>query len=167
MRAYTQQELDALIGCPKVVTEPPRPTMIAESGQKRNGLKLRSEDSADEFAVFIRINEDFHENFSIGLRHLPVGEESAILLRCNGDHGVHQNQVVNADQIDGVHIHYTTEAALQAGLKLENYAKPTSAYATYEDALRHFLRIINVLHPEKHFPQIYQLPLFGEVGGDR
>jgi hypothetical protein len=141
--------------------------MTVENGQKRNGLKLRSEDGADEFAVFIRVNEDFHENYSIGLRHLPTGEESAILLRCNGNHGPHQNQVVNADQIDGVHIHYTTETALQAGMKLENYAEPTSAYATYEDALRHFLRIINVLQPEKHFPRIYQLPLFDGLGGDK
>ena len=67
-RRYTQQEIDDLIGCPKVVSEPPKREMRLDRGHFRNDMRLKSTDDKLEFRVFMRRNEDLPENFSIGWR---------------------------------------------------------------------------------------------------
>ena len=39
-RRYTQQEIDDLIGCPKVVSEPPKREMKLDRGHFRNDMRL-------------------------------------------------------------------------------------------------------------------------------
>ena len=88
MKQYTQNELDDLISCEKEIYDPPKQDMREERGSRRNNMGLRSLDGSREFSVFMRINEDFPENFSIGLEYHPQEERGSIcLLRCNGPHG--------------------------------------------------------------------------------
>jgi hypothetical protein len=88
VKIYSQEEIDRLIACPKIVTEPPKRDMKSQRGHRRNNMLLRSEEGGLEFSVFMRINEDFNENFSIGLNYSPRDERGTVcLLRCNGPHG--------------------------------------------------------------------------------
>lgn len=87
-RRYTQQEIDDLIACPKVVSEAPKRDMKLDRGHFRNDMRLKSTDDKLEFRVFVRRSEDLPENFSIGLAFLAKdGSGEVVLLRCNGPHG--------------------------------------------------------------------------------
>ena len=85
MPTYTQREIDELIACPKRVSDAPRREMKSVGSHRRNDMKLVSSDSAErQFSVFMRQNEDFPENFSIGLKYLSAEDRGEItLLRCN------------------------------------------------------------------------------------
>ena len=67
MKTYTQTEIDELIHCPKVIMDPPRKEMRLDRGSRRNDMGLASENGKRRFSVFMRVNEAFRENFSIGL----------------------------------------------------------------------------------------------------
>ena len=87
----TQQRIQELIKLPKTIVRrrPSHGYREEESGSRRCDLDLRSHGQDDgTFAVFIRQNLQFAENFSIGLRYradLPLG--AITLLRYNGPHG--------------------------------------------------------------------------------
>jgi len=88
MRTFTDEELKSLIACPKQVIAPPRREMRLDGKMKRNDMTLKSADGKHEFRVFMRQNDEFPENFSIGLMYLPNEEPGSFqLLRCNGQHG--------------------------------------------------------------------------------
>ena len=166
MENYTQTEFDALISCPKQVTEPPRQDMRLERGHLRNDLKLGSDDDK-VFTVFIRINEKFQENFSIGLTYHPIDEPRSIcLLRCNGRHGEHINSP-EAEPIPhfGYHVHVAQADMLNMGQLPERFAELTTEYASYEEALVYFIRRVNLLEAHKYFNNLPQLlPLFDQRG---
>jgi len=88
MKTFTEEALAELISCPKQVVDPPRREMRLDGKMKRNEMTLKSLDGKHQFHVFLRQNEDFPENFSIGLVYVP-GEEPGefILVRYNGQHG--------------------------------------------------------------------------------
>jgi hypothetical protein len=101
-RRYTQQEIDDLIACPKVVSEPPKRDMKLDRGHHRNDMRLKSTDGKLEFRVFMRRSEDLPENFSVGLAFLAKdGSGEVVLLRCNGPHGGYN------DSFDEDHPHWT------------------------------------------------------------
>jgi hypothetical protein len=60
-RRYTQQEIDDLIACPKVVSEAPKREMKLDRGHFRNDMRLKSTEL--EFRVFMRRSEDLPEKF--------------------------------------------------------------------------------------------------------
>ena len=118
-------------------------------------MRLASSKHPGEFAAFFRRSEDFPENFSIGISYDPKdGSGEIILLRCNGQHGVFNGTFDPRHPHWGYHIHRASEAALVAGFKAEKYAEHTSAYASYEEAVQHFLTLINldVAERSKYFP---------------
>lgn len=161
MRSYTQAELDELIKCPKMIAEPPKREMKLDGGHKRNDMEVRSKDGKIKFSVFMRINETLPENFSIGLTYHPVDDATSIcLLRCNGRHGPHKNHTGDGSQFDGFHVHTATEAAIAAEVDPADYAELTTEYASYQQALAHFLRIANIGDTEDYFPEIGQGHLF-------
>ena len=56
-------------------------------------------------------------------------------------------------RIWGYHIHRASESAFRSGLKPEKWAETTTAYASYEEAEQHFLKLINLSAAgKKHFP---------------
>jgi len=98
----SDQEIDELIACAKRIVEPPKKEMQLASGHWRNDMKLQSDDGKYDFSVFMRKDEDFEENFSIGLIYKPRDIRGEIhLLRCNGPHGPH----VMFDHHNRFHIH--------------------------------------------------------------
>jgi len=158
VKAYSQQDIERLITCAKEISDPPRKEMRAERGSQRNDMRLRSREGDLEFSVFMRINDDFPENFSIGLEFRPQDEPGSIcLLRCNGPHG----EFVGGPQSPHFlpHIHRARPENIEAGLRAERGGEPTDAYASYLEALRYFLRIVNVTNVDEFFPNLRQLEL--------
>ena len=115
-----------------------------------------------EFSVFMRINEDFSENFSIGLDYSSRDEGGKIcLLRCNGPHGDFLGCELFTEPHFRYHIHRAKPENIAAGLRAEHGAEPTDGYASYGAALSFFLTEINVINALEYFPELSQpmLPL--------
>jgi hypothetical protein len=162
MKTWTQSELDELISCSKQVVDPPRKGMRAERGHQRNDLTLDSLDGVQRFSVFMRINERFPENFSIGLIYNPRDEPGDLaLLRCNGMHGEYDNSPMEDPQPHfGYHIHRAKADVINAGLPPLKFAELTDVYASFPEALQHFLKLANIVNAEAYFSTGNQLPLF-------
>jgi len=167
MKEYTQQELDDLISCEKDICDPPKKDMRKERGSRRNNMRLRGRDGSLEFSVFMRINEDFPEDFSIGLEYHPQEERGSIcLLRCNGPHGDFLGSPIPSSHFH-YHIHKAKSQNLASGLRAERGGEVTDTYASYDQALHHFLRVIHAVNAEEYFPGL-QAPLlpFPEKEGE-
>ncbi|MHC5053317.1 MAG: hypothetical protein ACYTKD_01220 [Planctomycetota bacterium] len=160
MREYTQDELDALVTCKKVVTDPPTKKMRSSRGHLRNDFRLCSEDGESDFSVFIRVNERFPENFTVGLGYHPRDERGSFcLLRYNGPHGPYEPE--GPEHHATSHIHRALATNIVAGKRPEAGAQPTTKFASsYQDALRSFMNDINVPNTDKLFPGISQMLLF-------
>jgi hypothetical protein len=160
--SFSQDELDGLIACPKEITEPPKREMKLDGAQFRNSAKLvASNEIKGEFTIFMRQNEDFPENFSIGLKYSPQdGRETITLIRCNGKHGDFNASFDREHPHSDFHIHQASESAIEAGYAPEKVADRTSEYASFEEALQYFVKVIN-LNPkdaQRHFPVKAQIP---------
>jgi len=161
MKHYDQQDLDEMIVCPKLITGSPRKEMRLERGSFRNAFDLESIGNKTRFSVFMRRNERFPENFSIGLAVYPKDEyEKCFLFRCNGPHGDHVNDLLNHDPHFGFHIHKAKAGDIENGLAPEHYAELTESYGSYEEALTHFLKWIKAENADQYFDIQRQLRLF-------
>jgi hypothetical protein len=161
--AYTQQDIDDLISCPKNFSEPPKKGMKMDGGHTRSDAKLVADNVNGEFLMFMRKNEDFPENFSIGITYHPAdGRGEITLLRCNGKHGEYNGNFSLGDPHYDFHIHRATEEAIEKGLKAEKYAAKTFAYASFEEAVQYFVKAVNLstVDANRHFPNITQHKLF-------
>lgn len=162
MESYSHEEIKSLTSCPKVITEPPKKEMRWDRGSKRNDMRLRSSEGDLEFSVFMRINEDFSENFSIGLDYSSQDERGTLcLLRFNGPHGDFLANPPVAEPHFRYHIHRAKPQNIAAGLRAEHGAEVTDRYASFRDALAIFLNEINVINALEYFPELSQpmLPL--------
>ena len=164
MKNYQQQELEELITCPKRIIEPPRRDMRLERGSFHNDFELETiGDNINDkikFSVFMRKNESFPENFSIGLIVYPKDEYGSFcILRYNGPHGDHVNSLLDPHPHFGFHIHEAKAENIMEGFSSELYAELTKSYGSYEEALLHFLKRINIENADKYFDIHRQLPL--------
>jgi hypothetical protein len=160
VRVYTQGELDALIRCPKIITEAPRREMRLDGAHWRNDMIVREQSGEHEFSVFMRMHSEFSENFSIGLKYLPKdGSGEVTLLRCNGPHGEHSAQFDSSHPHAEYHVHRASEEAMSAGLRPEKIAAHTSEFASYQEALAYFLAETSVMNADEHFPNLRQFGL--------
>ena len=159
----TQQRIQELIELPKtIVRRQPSHGYREENGNRRCDLELRSRgQDGSTFAVFIRQNLRFAENFSIGLRYRadrPLG--SITLVRYNGPHGE------SSRSADGhfarPHIHRITAQELASGSTQpqERDRTITGRYATLEQALRVFFDDVGVANHDQYFPSLSQLEVF-------
>lgn len=84
MAEFTQSEIDHLISCPKEILEAPYRELKLVGADWRNGAKLGALDGTKgAFLVFMRKNDDFPENFSIGLKYnAGDGRGEITLIRC-------------------------------------------------------------------------------------
>ena len=156
---YTDDDLTQLIACAKRVSQAPKKEMRTVGQVQRNEFELVSMDGGHSFRVFLRQNRQFSENFSIGIDYLPKGEPGSFcLLRCNGMHGSHK---LNPHHLY-YHIHRSKAEDVNAGLRVERHIEPTTKYASFRDALRYFLRRVNVQLADlsQYFPGIAQNELF-------
>ena len=159
----TEQRIQELISLPKtIVGRRPSQGFREESGSRRCDLDLASSKHDDgTFAVFIRQNLQFTENFSIGLRYradLPLG--AITLVRYNGPHG--ESSRAADGHFNKPHIHRITEQEITSGSTQpqERARTITDQYTTLEQALQVFFNHANVLNHGDYFPPIAQLGLF-------
>ncbi len=158
MAELTQDDIDNLISCEKLVMVAPRRTLKAQNAYEENGLQVMSVDGQYQFKIFIRRNLKLRENFSVGLIYVPRdGSGEVRLVRCNGNHD-HRNP--NGDLISGFHLHLATEDALELGLKSDRYAELATSYATLEEAIYYFFSYTNVTGWQEFFPDAMQWGLF-------
>lgn len=172
MRHYDQYEIDNLINCEKVIIQPPKKHFAEEDGHRSKNMQLESTDGEHRFHVFIRQNTTFIEDFSIGLRYLPLdGSGSFNLLRCNGPHRrANDFNSIDTNTIEGhrfnYHIHFAREENMISGRKAESGGDNTEEYSTFDDALAYFIRKCNIIGAEEHFDFMRQLD-FGDYRGDQ
>jgi hypothetical protein len=157
MEIYSPKKVDELISCPKIISEPPKKEMKIDKGYKRNDMELTSKDGKLKFSVFMRVNIDFPENFSIGLDYTPVEERGSIcLLRCNSPHGEFHSEGKIPTSHFVPHIHKAKSDNIEAGFRPEKGGEPTDKFLTFEQALPYFLQKIKVIDAEIYFPKITQ-----------
>jgi hypothetical protein len=163
---YDQAEIDALLRCPKTITDPPKRSTKLVNADYRNDMRLiASNGIGGEFAVFMRQSEDFPENFSVGLVYHPNdGRPEITLVRCNGQHGVYNGSPSQNPTHPhfGYHIHTATEEAQDAGFRAERTAVATAEFASYDEAVRHFVALVNIEESDRdrYFPKRQQPKLF-------
>jgi hypothetical protein len=152
---YSDEDIKRLIGCAKTILDAPKKEMKLVGADWRNEMKLVADGVPGEFRVFMRRNEDFPENFSIGLIYRPNDSRGDLtLIRCNGPHGPY-NGVFDAGHPHwDFHVHKASEAAIGAGVRPEKNAEKTGEYASFEEAVHYFLSFVNVdkAETEKYFP---------------
>jgi hypothetical protein len=159
MPLYTDEMIAELISCRKEVLVPPKRSLASQNGHKRNEMTLNSD--ARLFRVFMRISEAFEENFSIGMEYLPPSDSPLMLVRCNGPHGNVLGPGADPGHPHwGYHVHRATQASIEKGKKAEAGATLTDGYNSYEEALRFFLREVNVVDGLKHFSGFSQKTMF-------
>lgn len=133
----------------------------------RNEMRMASAHAEGDFSVFMRRNEDFPENFSIGLRYHPRDERGEIILfRCNGPHGEFNGRFDPLHPHWEFHVHKATAAAIDRGFRPERFAEKTDKYAAYEEALYFFLSQVGISENDiaYHFPGMNQRILDFEGG---
>ena len=168
----TNEDIQHLIKTPKRIHKKnPQKGYKAEKGHRRCDLilyypHLQIQDSTtgkshtglkQEFKIFIRQNQTFIENFSIGLcYHVSSLKNSVRLIRYNGPHG--QTRRNTADHHSYHHIHRISQKEIQSGslnLKEKNI-EITNKYSAYEEGLRSFLIDVNVINWKDWFPELEQ-----------
>jgi hypothetical protein len=157
--SYSDDELRALISCPKMISETPKREMKLVGADWRKDMKLLSEGVAGQFLVFMRRNDDFPENFSIGLTYQPNDTRGDVtLLRCNGPHGEYSGRLDPKHPHWGFYVHEATAEVMESGFRAEKNAKKTGEYASFEEAIQYFLKRVNLRKTDagKHFPDPLQ-----------
>ncbi len=156
---YTDAFIDELLNCEKKIIASPTPKNKSNGMHKETGMTLESTDGNYRFSVFVREHTQLMEIFSVGLVFIPDGSPSIILVRYNGDHGEHKNQLTG-EVFTGCHKHRLSEKALQIGLKGENNAEKTNDYSTVKEAMRVFFAELKVINYTDYFPELLQTEMF-------
>lgn len=146
---YTDDLINSLITCAKQITKPPSKSLKSDRGHLRNDFEVESDNGEHRFRCFVRVNEKFQENFSVGLDYLPKDEPGSVMLvRCNGPHGPHKVH----DHHTFCHIHKATADTIRKGLRPESNIEVTEGYSSYQDAVQFFLKMTNIRDEGKYFP---------------
>lgn len=166
MSPYTEEDITALIQCPKCVVQPPKREMKSNRGSLRNEMELKAAKGLDRFSVFMRVSEHFREDFSIGLKYHSPDGQSFNLIRCNGPHGEHLDIRREPGAHFSYHIHKISAEDINDGNFAERHGATTDGYASYEEALVYFLKTVGVIDAEKYFPAHASQPALFMVEGD-
>ena len=151
MKEYTQEELERLISCSKIIVDPPKREMKLIRGNLCNSMKLESKDGEHGFLVFIRKHERFAENFSVGLtfQHKDQRGKSTI-IRCNGP-TAYSNNPLDCNVHFSYHIHRMSIEDFNNGCEHPYDKMPSKDYASYEEALSYFINLVNIHGAEPLF----------------
>lgn len=140
----TDDRLRSLLALPKRVINP-RARMKVEGRHERVDFKVISLDEQHEFALYTRQSTKLKSSFSAGLRWLPRGEESVMLVRCNGSSHEHRNVMEDEVIAFRCHIHMATERYLSTCKRDEGFAMGTDAYTDLPGALAHLVSVCNII----------------------
>ena len=163
----SDDEIQGLLDRSKeIVRKTPRSGYRIEAGHRRADLDVEAANGNGTalFSVFIRQNERFIENFSVGLRYRSnmAGLGDVTLVRYNGPHG---DMSIHPDgHYAKPHIHRITSVELASGSRepRERDRAITDRYATLDNALRTFFDDLNVTGAQQFFPELSQGRLFDE-----
>ena len=160
----TNNDILHLICVPKTIeTRTPAKTYRQESGHKRCDLELQANfDNTNKFEIFIRRNEKFIENYSIGLRYRTgdTNLRTITLTRYNGPHG--DNSLDSDGHYAMPHIHRITARGIASGSTQPqvDHREITDRFITYEQALLAFFNDTGVTNYTDYFPELLQGRLF-------
>lgn len=120
-----------LIACHKHAVKAEKRSMYSEHRHRRNEIVLISDNQQYKFKMFMRISNEFIEDFSVGLIWTNPNEfiginKSIILLRCQGPHD--SKMPLKSDIHHSYHIHQMTEDDLLH----KRYQKPSNSGITEE-----------------------------------
>lgn len=157
----TQQFLDDLITCKKVVSKVERKKMVHENRHYKNTATLSSIDNKYTFSMFIRVSDEFKEDFSVGLIWTNPNEfigisSNIILLRCQGPHDGKKPE--NFDIHHSFHIHKISVNDIEE----KRYKKPSNRFSvedfsSFEEAAWYFAEHCNIIDIEKHLGYPFNL----------
>lgn len=148
---FTEDQIESLINCPKKITDGPKNSQFTRGSMKRE-FTMTSQDGKHVFRGFLSQNETFPENFSLGLVFEDKEERDRIcLLRCNGKHG----GVKDIPHHFESHVHRVSAEDLNNGIRAEKNVEITKEYATYEDGIQFYLKLIGINEGDrqKYFPR--------------
>ena len=158
----TDDEIQALIVCPKTIirAEPSNGYSSCNlNWKKKLQLGAGNKPHHRKFSVFIRQNEKFTENFSIGLQYKAgdkdLGEIN--LIRYNGPHGVEGVDRSGDKHYSSPHIHRITAAWLQREITQPREQTITELYSTFDEALWEFAKYCNIANWQVYFPVQFEL----------
>lgn len=155
----TEDDIEMLIGCEKIIKEAPKKAMKEEHRHHRNDMKLVSEDGLHHFDVFLRKSREFTEDFSVGLIYNSPDGKKITLVRFNGQH--HQSDdPLNLFHHFNFHIHKATILNIESGRYDKHPACTTDRYASFEEAVIAFCEIVNIKDFRTHFEFARMPPLF-------
>jgi hypothetical protein len=155
----TDENIKEFVRCAKTIvcTEPKE--MKSENGYFRQSLSLHSVKNDYQFKVFLRQNETFRENFSVGLIYCPVNFNQIHLFRCNGKHNT--KSFANEHYHIEYHCHWQSEKGIVDG-KLSKPDKIiiSDKYSTFKEAVAHFMQECNITNAEEYFGESLEQSLF-------
>ena len=159
----TNKDIQDLINTPKRIhNKEPKKGYKTENNHKRcNLILIGCKNNKLRFEVFIRQNQEFIENFSIGLQcQMPSLKNHVTLVRYNGPHG--QIKRSKADHHPEPHIHYITQEEIESGAfnPKAKSIKITEKYNTFEEGLSVFLMDVGISNWKEYFPELEQGRLF-------
>lgn len=140
----TNEFIQELITCQKIIKKADRKKMISENRSLRNNVQLISEDGKYEYVLFLRQSCEFIEDFSVGLKWTNPSKylntnKSIILLRCQGPHDSKQPE--GTDCHHDYHVHEITLKDINEC----RYDKPQhkeicKEFSSFESAIYYFCK---------------------------
>lgn len=139
----TDEFLQELIICPKIVLKADRRNMVLSNRHSKNNIYLASTDNRYKFKMFMRKSCEFIEDFSIGLVWTNANEfvnisKNIILLRCQGPHDGKKPLSVD------IHHSYHTHEITVDDIQNKRYSNPsnrnqTTEFSSFEQAVLYFI----------------------------
>ncbi len=134
--------ISKIIAAPKITTSGLDPKWRRQKDQAHWRAELQLE-CAYPCRIALRKSIDNPLNFSILLIYTQWVGRDVIIVRYNGDHGLHINKRTG-ERIRGPHIHMITEEYQRHGGKPEGFATATCEYRTFDEALATFISDMSV-----------------------
>lgn len=101
-----------LLQAPKCVHSVPKHRVKAQMSHLQWDCDVEAQGVPGRFIVGLRVNVALPESFSFFLRYDAPDSAPAVLLRVNGDHGLHKNP--DGSTCAGPHVHTPTQSQLSA-----------------------------------------------------
>jgi hypothetical protein len=176
----TTPEIAELIAEPKPLACNAVQILLAPRKSKRKGVrrdrraKVFCEGAAGhKFEITVRLSEHEHNphDFSVLVRYHPVGTRPVLLLRCNGWHAPHDNQIEKRERhgirkipANTFHVHRLTERYQRFG-KPDGYAEPTDEYGGFQGAVEFVCENFGFYLEDDPYGRGTRRPLFHKGGG--
>lgn len=148
----TDQDIEMLIKCQKVIRIKPRRLPEEIDGSFRNKFDLSSDESGFDFSVFTRQLIKFSEDFSIGLmlKHPEFGDVT--LLRCNGFHGPTAKGKYEIEHHRQAHLHKMSASQIEKGFCLNpKIIDVTTEYHDFDSAMLFFCEYCGIIGYEEYY----------------